>query len=138
LSRILLDTTVASLFLPGTRPRPERPLYEPHLVRHTLALSFQSVAEFWKLAEKRNWSARRRQALEGFLRKFLIIPYHHELARVWGRVSAEAERQGRRLEAGDAWIAATAVDRSLPLYTHDRDFLDRDLPGLTVVSFVDG
>jgi len=56
---VLLDTSVASLLLPHKIPRPEHSLYEPDLRGQTLALSFQSVAELWKLAEKNKWSAAR-------------------------------------------------------------------------------
>ena len=133
---VLLDTSVASLFLPHRRLRPERSLYEPHLTGHTLALSFQSVAEIWKLAEKNSWSEARRIGLDAFVRRFLVIPYDYELARMWARVSAHEERIGRALDAADAWILATAVHRSLTLYAHDSDFLDRTTPGLAVISFL--
>ena len=134
---VLLDTSVASLLLPHRRPRPERSLYEPHLRGQTLALSFQSVAELWKWAEKNNWSNKRREALEAFIQRFLVVPYDYELARVWARVSAHEESVGRPMDAADAWIAATAVHRSLTLYAHDRDFMDRTTPGLSVVSFLE-
>jgi tRNA(fMet)-specific endonuclease VapC len=98
-------------------------------------LSFQSIAEIWRLAEGRAWSAPRRTQLDLFLRRFLVIPYDYELARVWARVCVEAERAGRRLETGDAWIAATAVHRRLVLLTHDRDFIDLAVTGLVVLSF---
>ncbi len=134
---VLLDTLVASLFLPDRRPRPERSLYEPHLKGNTLALSFQSVAELWKLAEKNNWSTKRRDALEAFIRRFLVIPYDYDLTRVWARLTAHEERAGRSMDSADAWIAATAVHRELTLYAHDRDFVGRTFPGLTVVSFLE-
>lgn len=66
------------------------------------------------------------------------VPYDYELTKVWARITAEAERRGRRMETGDAWIAATAVHRSLPLYAHDRDFLGLGISGLSVVSTLDG
>ena len=134
---VLLDTSVASLLLPHRRPRPERSLYEPHLKGNTLALSFQSVAELWKLAEKNNWSTRRREALEAFIRRFLLIPYDYDLTRVWARLTAYEEQAGRSMDSADAWIAATAVHRELTLYAHDRDFIGRTFPGLTVVSFLE-
>ena len=134
---VLLDTSVASLFLPHRRTRPERSLYEARLTSETLALAFQSVAELWKLAEKNDRSGARQEALGAFIRRFLVIPYDGELARVWARVSAREERVGRSMDAADAWIAATAVHRSLALYTHDRDFLARSIPGLDIVSFLD-
>jgi tRNA(fMet)-specific endonuclease VapC len=132
---VLLDTSVASLFLPHRSRGPVRALYEPYLFGNTLALSFQSVAEIWKLAESRNWGRQRRDELDAFLHRFIVIPYDYELTRVWARVCVEAERAGRRLETADAWIAATAVHRRLPLLAHDRDLIDLPVTGLTVVSF---
>lgn len=131
---VLLDTSVASLYLPHKKPTTQRTFYDPLFQGHRLALSFQSVAELWKLAEKNQWGDRRRQGLEGFLRRFLVIPFDIELTRVWARVSVEAERLGRRLQADDAWIAATAVHRSLPLYTEDDDFIGLSLKGLQIIS----
>lgn len=133
---VLLDTSVASLFLPHRSPRPERALYEPLLIGNALALSFQSVAELWKLAEKRQWAERRRAELDAFLHRFVVIPYDYELARIWARVCVEGEAAGRPFETGDAWIAATAVHRGLTLLTHDSDFTGRSISGLTVLSFV--
>jgi len=71
---LLLDTSVASFLLPHREPRPEFTLYEPQLSGNTLALSFQSVGELWKLAEKNTWSKLRRHALDAFIRRFLIMP----------------------------------------------------------------
>ncbi len=109
-------------------------MYEPHIRGNPLAISFQSVAELWHLAEASGWSERRRVVLHAFLRQFSIIPYDYDLAQEWARVSANAARIGRPLESGDAWILATAVQRRIPLITHDRDFLERSIAGLRVIS----
>ncbi len=101
-----------------------------------LALSFQSVGELWAWAEENNWGDKQRAGLEAFLRRFLVIPYDFELAKTWARVSAQAKRQGKRLEAGDAWIVATAVYRNIALITHDRDQAKVVIPGLQVISYV--
>jgi len=132
---VLLDTTVASFLYPAKQDRLQRHLYRAHLDGKILALCFQSVAELLAWAEERRWGAARRAALDSFLSKFLIIPYDLELARVWARVMTHSKRIGRRLEAGDAWIAATAVRRQIPLVTHDRDFVDLDLPGFGVICY---
>ena len=134
---VLLDTTVASLFLPTRRQRAERDLYEPRLKGETLALSFQSVAELWSLAENNNWGPARCDALDSFIHRFLIVPYDYEVARIWARVTAHSVIIGRRLETADAWIAATAVHRSLPLFTHDGDFVRAKVPGQEIVTFLD-
>jgi len=133
----LLDTTVASLYLPHKTPPAARGFYEARLRGATLALSFQAVAELWRLPEKNGWGDQRRRRLETFLQRFLVIPFDMELTKVWARITVDAERLGRRLEAGDAWIAATAVHRGLPLYTEDRDLLGLPIPGLQVISSLD-
>jgi tRNA(fMet)-specific endonuclease VapC len=133
---VLLDTTVASLLHPKKKNSDLRAKYEPHMKGKVLALSFQSVAELWSWAEENRWGDRQRRGLDAFLRRFLVIPYDYELAQVWAKVAALCKNQGRRLEAGDTWIAATAVHRKIPLLTHDGDFVDLRVPNLKVVSYV--
>lgn len=133
---VLLDTSVASLLHPKRRGSRLRALYEPHMKGKILALSFQSVAELWAWAEENNWGDIQRAGLAVFLRRFLVIPYDFELAKVWAKVTDHCKKRGRRLEAGDAWIAATAVHRRLPLLTHDRHHIGLEIPSLNVVSFV--
>jgi tRNA(fMet)-specific endonuclease VapC len=137
MSVVLLDTTVASLLHPKKRADAVKAKYEPHMRGATLALSFQTVAELWHWAESRNWGDQSRAGLDAFIRRFLVIPYDYELAQVWARVMAASCRPGRRLEAGDCWIAATAVHRGVSLLVHDRDFLGLEIDGLTVVSYLE-
>jgi tRNA(fMet)-specific endonuclease VapC len=138
MSVVLLDTTVASLLHPRKKGTEIREKYEKHLRGQTLALSFQSVAELWHWAEANGWGETARQGLDSFVRRFLVIPYDYELAQVWARVLEESRKEGRRFEAGDCWIAATAVHRRIPLLSHDRDFAGRAIEGLNVITFVDG
>jgi tRNA(fMet)-specific endonuclease VapC len=100
-----------------------------------LAISFQSVAELWSWAEENNWGTQLRTGLEAFLQKFLVIPYESDLAKTWARLGTHCKRNGRRMEAGDAWIAASAVHYKLALLTHDRDQVGLNFPGLTVVYY---
>jgi len=83
--------------------------------------AFQTVAELWSWAEENDWGTTLRAGLEIFLQKFLVIPYDPELAQTWARLTTHCKRIGRRLEAGDAWIAASAVHYKLVLLTHDLD-----------------
>lgn len=137
MSAVLLDTNVASLLHPKKRAAALRRRYEPHMRGQTLALSFQSVAELWDWAEANRWGAKARSRLEAFMRRFLVIPYDFELAKVWATVMEAARQEGRRLESGDCWIAATAVHRGITLLTHDRDLVARKIEGLRVISYVD-
>lgn len=137
MSVVLLDTTVASFLHPRKKDHVLRAKYEPHMKGHTLALSFQSVAELWHWAEHRKWGETAQTGLDAFVRRFLVIPYDYGLARVWARVMEASRGQARRLESGDCWIAATAVHRNIPLLVHDRDFLGLTVPGLQIVTYVD-
>jgi|ERR1051326_3544682 tRNA(fMet)-specific endonuclease VapC len=136
MSTVLLDTTVASLLHPKKKGNTLRARYEPHMQSQIMALSFQSVAELWSWAEENNWGAKQRAGLDIFLQRFLIIPYDDDLAKGWAKVETHCKRIGRRLEAGDAWIAATAVRYKIPLLTHDRDHVGLNYPGLRVISYV--
>ena len=62
---------------------------------------------------------------------FEAIPIDNEVARTFAEIVAEARRVGKRPKIMDAWIAATAVARNLPLYTQDEDFLS--IPRVRVV-----
>ena len=132
---VLLDTTVVSLLHPQKKDSSLRARYDAHMAGKILALSFQSVAELWSWAEERSWGDRKKAELEAFLRKFLVIPYDSELAKAWARVNAQCKKRGRRLEAGDAWIVATAVHHGIPLLTHDEDHVGLELEGLNVISY---
>lgn len=131
---VLLDTSVASLLHPKKKNSQERSFYDPHMKGKNLAPSFQSVAELHEWAENNNWAEPKRQGLDAFIRRFLVIPYDYELAKVWAAVMSASRKDGQRFTAGDCWIAATAVHRQLPLLTHDGDFVGRSIPGLNVIS----
>jgi tRNA(fMet)-specific endonuclease VapC len=137
MSVVLLDTTVASLLHPKKKGAELREKYEHHMRGQTLALSFQSVAELWGWAEANKWGEQARTGLDAFVRRFLVIPYDYELAQVWAQVMEASKKEGRRFEAGDCWIAATAVHRSIPLLAHDKDFLGRSIPSLNVIAHVE-
>ncbi len=133
---ILLDTTIASLLHPKKKKGEIRAMYEPHMQGCILAISFHTVAELWPWAEENSWGMKAREGLELVLHKFLIVPYDMELAKTWAVVSTHCKKQGRRLEAGDAWIAATAVHYHIPLLTHDKDHTELEVPNLDVISYV--
>ena len=48
-------------------------------------------------------------------------------------VAVSTRGRGRTLDAGDMWIAAAAMRRGATLLTHDKDFVDLEIPGLDVV-----
>src|SRR5687767_14079382 len=133
MATVILDTTVASLLHPRRRGSTLRALYEPEIVGSTLAISFQTVAELWSWAEESQWGPNLRDGLEVFIAQFVLVPYTTELAQTWARLMTHARRVGRRLEAGDGWIAASAALYGVRLITNDKDFVDLDFVGLEVV-----
>ena len=137
MSVVLLDTSVASLLHPKKKSAALRASYEPHMRGQTLALSFQTVAELWDWAENNRWGDKARQGLDAFIRRFLVIPYDYDLAKIWARVMSCSRADGRRLEAGDCWVMATAVHREVTLLAHDRDMVGRSIEGLDVVTYLD-
>ena len=126
----VLDTTVASLLL---NRNPLLSLYQPYLEDASLCISFQTVAEMRLGALLAKWGESRKQDLELFLSAFNLIVYSDELCDCWAIVMNEARQVGRRREAGDAWIAATAKLLDAPLITHDRDFSLAACPSITIV-----
>jgi predicted nucleic acid-binding protein len=105
------------------------------MLGQVLAVSFQTAAELFQWAEERQWGTAARNDLDRVIGSLLVVPYDTDLARAWGRVMSLAKGAGRRLEAGDAWIAATAVHRQLTLLTHDRDLVGLSIPGLNVICY---
>lgn len=65
----------------------------------------------------------------------MIIPYDNRLSQMWANVSVQCETQGKSLETGDCWIAATAIAHGISLLTHDKDFVEINIRGLTVISY---
>jgi tRNA(fMet)-specific endonuclease VapC len=132
---VLLDTSVASLLHPAKRLLPLRRQYEPYIQGQLLAVSFQTVAELFHWAESRNWGPTQIGRLNQMLGELVVVPYDTPLAMAWAKTMLQASRQGNRLEAGDGWIAATAVHMQLPLLTLDRDFARLHIPGLQVICY---
>jgi predicted nucleic acid-binding protein len=131
-SRCVVDTNIASLLLyPDARLTP----YLPHLAVSSPVLSFQTVAELRFGALKAGWGVRRQQELELFIGQYELVPYSDELAWHWAEVMRDAANAGRRLDAGDAWIAATAKRLSAPLLTRDKEFDSRACPAITIINY---
>ena len=81
-------------------------------------------------AEKSNWGEKKRKKLETTLRNFVVIPYDHEIARCYGRLVAERQRNGNPIPPNDAWIAACTVRHTVPLVTHNA----KDFEGITALQ----
>lgn len=113
---LVLDTDVCPFLFKGdTRAE----IYQPTLIGNVGYLSFQTIAELYQWAEERGWGSQRRADLDAWIKRFVTLPHDDETSRVWARIRVERRRQGRPLGAEDAWVAASALRRGLPLVTHN-------------------
>ena len=75
-----------------------------------------------------------RQLLEVFLATsgVQVLPILNSTATIYASVSRVLRAVGRPIPTNDLWIAATAIENSLPLFTYDRHF--SGISGVRVVS----
>jgi tRNA(fMet)-specific endonuclease VapC len=127
---VVIDTDVISfLYKRDTRAR----LYEPHLNDPPFIVSFMSLAELRRWTLERNWGEGRRQELEGYLTRYLILHSDDLMCDRWAHAMNSARMQGQPIGPADAWIAATALLLDIPLITHNGAHY-RGVEGLRVIS----
>ena len=126
MARIILDTDVVSLYRMGRLPAG----FARQVAANDLSIAFATAGELWRWALTRRWGSARRGALELFLDQALILPASLTVAKVWGELTAGAQRRGRPRPLNDTWIAACCIEGGLPLLTLNRrdfaDFAERD------------
>ncbi len=121
-AKIILDTNIVSYLMKGGLLAEA---YAQRIQGRLHAIAFITVGEMYFGAEKKNWGKKKRKKLETELRNFFVIPYDHEIARCYGRLVAERNRNGKPIETNDAWIAACAVHHGVPLVTHNAKDFDK-------------
>jgi tRNA(fMet)-specific endonuclease VapC len=127
---VLLDTDVFSyLWSGGPRAEPFRTAVE----RRRPCISFATVAELYRGAEKKGWGSTKLASLETHLESTLVVPYDVEVARTCGRLLALREKRGLSMEEFDAWIAATALRHAIPLATGNRRHFE-GIDGLVLIG----
>jgi predicted nucleic acid-binding protein len=60
------------------------------------------------------------------------IPIDDHIAAAWALLRQRLRAAGTRMDANDAWIAATAIAHDYPVVTRDNGFPD-GIPGLSIV-----
>ena len=125
--RALLDTCVVSETF---KPAPEQTVLASvaELGRDT-CISVITIGEILKGAVLLAEGSRQRDLLARLAKLQAdlgprILPVDLEIARLWGQLTAHAQRQGRQIAAPDGLIAATARHHGLPVMTRNvGDFL---------------
>jgi predicted nucleic acid-binding protein len=127
---VVVDTDVVSfLFKNDSRAQ----LYLPLMRNRDLLVSFMTEAELEQWILLANWGVDRVRRFSIFMTGFASVPSSRDLILQWAGVMVAARANGRRIEAADAWIAATALLYGAALLTHNpKDYLG--LPNLSVLS----
>ena len=127
---VLVDTSVVWLYL---RDDASARLYDPHLARKTLCISFVTLGELHRWATTYRFAPSHQLRLDTALRRYALLPADRSLARTWAEVICESNERGHAISHDAAWLAATARHYNIPLITHDPDAF-RDVPRITLVT----
>jgi predicted nucleic acid-binding protein len=128
--RGLLDTTVFIARESGRQLRREQ-------LPEEVAISVVTKAELRAgvLAAADIETRDRRLATLEAVAEMTVLPIWGGVDRVWAGMRAHLEASGRRINANDLWIAATAAAYEIPVLTQDRDFYALSgVNGLTVIE----
>lgn len=113
---VVVDTDVVSfLFKNDSRAQ----LYLPVMRNRDLLVSFMTEAELEQWILLARWGVDRVRRFRGFMRGFASVPSSRDLIVRWAEVMVAARANGRRIDAADAWIAATALIYGATLITHN-------------------
>lgn len=128
-ARGLLDTSVFVAIETGRSLRKEA-------MPMTGAVSIVTKAELRAgvlVADDISTRDRRIKTLE-LATRIVALPVEEEVSSAWAQMRAYLAAAGRRVNANDMWIAATAAAHEIPIVTQDGDFdaLNR-VAGLTVI-----
>jgi predicted nucleic acid-binding protein len=120
-ARIVLDTDVVSNHRTGRLPA----AYARLVAANQHCIAFATAGELWKGAQIKRWGGVRRAALDLWLHEEAVLSAGLKVARIWGTISAGAQRRGRPRPLNDSWIAACCIESGLPLLTlNHRDFTE--------------
>jgi tRNA(fMet)-specific endonuclease VapC len=92
-----------------------------------------SLAELRRWTLERNWGEGRRQELEGYLTRYLLLHSDDLMCDRWAYAMNSARLAGKSIGPADAWIAATALLLDVPLITHNAAHYN-GVEGLRVIS----
>ena len=115
--RLMLDTNAVSAFLNRRSPRLDGWVREQRC-----CLSAIVVAEIRYGLEKRPEATRLRTLAEAPLEILEILPWSEACTKIYGRLRADLERQGKPLAALDLLIASHALSEGCALVTADQAF----------------
>jgi predicted nucleic acid-binding protein len=127
---VVVDTDVVSfLFKNDSRAQS----YLPYMRKRDLLISFMTEAALEQWVLLATWGVDRARRFRTFMTGFASVPSSRDLILQWAGIMVAARANGRRIEAADAWIAATALLYDAALITHNpTDYVG--VPNLRLLS----
>ena len=125
--KYLLDTNTCIRFINGRSPG----IRSKMLVIDDSDIGISAIvqAEMFAGSAKSQTPQRSREIQEEFFRRFEVIPFDTQTARIYGDLRGHLERQGTPIGGNDLLIAATTLAHHLILITHNTREFGR-VPGL--------
>ena len=129
MNAVVVDTDAVSLIFKGDNRA------DKHLSALTvpdLLVSFMTEAELERWILQAKWGSARIIRFRTYMKRFVSVPSSRDLIVKWAEVMVAARSIGRRIEAADAWIAATALLYEAPLVTNN----PRDYVGVAAITLL--
>ncbi len=119
--KYLFDTNTCIRFINGRSPGIRVKMLA--IDDSDIGISAIVQAEMFAGSAKSQTPQRSREIQEEFFRRFEVIPFDTQSARLYGDIRGHLERQGTPIGGNDILIAATALAYDLILITHNtREF----------------
>ena len=126
---VLLDTTIVVDHLRG-----KSPVLNAHINQTTtLYLPVTALGELLYGAHRSVFEAKALKQIESFVQLCAVLGTDERTAHYYGQISSDLARLGKPIPQNDIWIAAIALEHSLPIATRDQHF--SFVPGLTVLAW---
>ena len=104
--------------------------FRRHIAGRLLGVSFMTSAT--KAGRRARMGLLRKAELERHLAHYTALPVDRELCRGWAEISFNAKKQGKPIQAADAWIAASALSVGFLITNNGNDY--STVRGLTVLT----
>ena len=114
----LLDTTVVVDHLRGKAPS----IADRFKETHNLYMPVMVLGELLYGAYRSASRVKALKQIEDFMQLCVLLEPHDLTAHYYGRINAALAHAGKAIPQNDVWIAAMALEHSLPLATRDRHF----------------
>lgn len=142
----LFDTNIIMAYLRNHRISSQiEAEYQPLSEQNIPIVSVVTIGELRSFTLQRNWGSTRVNALESFLKQFVIADINAEdVIEKYGEIDAFSQGKlkgfplngsARNMGKNDLWIAATASVAKAKLFTTDADFDHLNKHFLEVIKF---